>query len=422
LSGPLWIPLGREKASAVNRASESGSGGAILVVYGFGAAGPIEIARAAQDRWDLVTLYNSSDRHSVSIAPIAAAIGRVLATPVWDVEQCVSLVGDIRVQGVVTFSDELLPIAHELASRLGCPRNDSHSITALTDKLVQRGTLNTAGVSSTRFSSVSSRSDLLAAVDAVGLPAVLKPRRGSASRGVRYLGRKSDVAAAGHALSQPSLVEEALPSGQHPVGPWLGDYVSVETVVCRDARVHFAVCDKLPIADPFRETGFIVPSALPETTRNEVEELVARALAALGVNRGVTHTEVKLCDDGPRIIEVNGRLGGSVHRLVSRISNIDPIRLALNAATQCDTLPTAIVMRGVVASRFVLAPVEAERVLALPDVHRLRQLPGVWMVDGHVNAGDKIDASAGSLSRLQTVSVLADDHDELRTGSMQSRI
>jgi biotin carboxylase len=394
LSGPLWIPLGREKASAVNRASESGSGGAILVVYGFGAAGPIEIARAAQDRWDLVTLYNSSDRHSVSIAPIAAAIGRVLATPVWDVEQCVSLVGDIRVQGVVTFSDELLPIAHELASRLGCPRNDSHSITALTDKLVQRGTLNTAGVSSTRFSSVSSRSDLLAAVDAVGLPAVLKPRRGSASRGVRYLGRKSDVAAAGHALSQPSLVEEALPSGQHPVGPWLGDYVSVETVVCRDARVHFAVC----------------------------EELVARALAALGVNRGVTHTEVKLCDDGPRIIEVNGRLGGSVHRLVSRISNIDPIRLALNAATQCDTLPTAIVMRGVVASRFVLAPVEAERVLALPDVHRLRQLPGVWMVDGHVNAGDKIDASAGSLSRLQTVSVLADDHDELRTGSMQSRI
>jgi hypothetical protein len=70
----------------------------------------------------------------------------------------------------------------------------------------------------------------------------------------------------------------------------------------------------------------------------------------------------------------------------------------------------------------VLAPVEAERVLALPDVHRLRQLPGVWMVDGHVNAGDKIDASAGSLSRLQTVSVLADDHDELRTGSMQSRI
>ena len=41
-------------------------------------------------------------------------------------------------------------------------------------------------------------------------------------------------------------------------------------------------------------------------------DIASMAIKALGVRVGFLHTEIKLTPDGPRIIEVNGRLGGSV--------------------------------------------------------------------------------------------------------------
>ena len=76
------------------------------------------------------------------------------------------------------------------------------------------------------------------------------------------------------------------------------------------AGARYETIARFPLAEPFRETGDFMPHPL-ET--EEAETVVAVAIAAaeaLGVRSGALHTEIKLTPDGPRIIEVNGRIGG----------------------------------------------------------------------------------------------------------------
>src|SRR5262249_1594043 len=42
-----------------------------------------------------------------------------------------------------------------------------------------------------------------------------------------------------------------------------------------------------------------------------------RAIVSVGASNGAVHTEIKLTPEGPRIIEVNGRLGGCIGELLA---------------------------------------------------------------------------------------------------------
>ena len=85
---------------------------------------------------------------------------------------------------------------------------------------------------------------------------------------------------------------------------------------------------------PAEKTGQFVPATLSPALAAEVTALTGSALDALGVRDGVTHTEVKLTRAGPRIIEVNGRLGGYVGDIVRRASGYDLLRAAIQVAVR----------------------------------------------------------------------------------------
>jgi biotin carboxylase len=89
-----------------------------------------------------------------------------------------------------------------------------------------------------------------------------------------------------------------------------------------------AITGKFPLAPPFRETGNFWPPAIDHGEAERIGSLATRALAALGVRSGITHTEIKLTPDGPRIIEVNGRLGGGIAELAQWAGGCDLITVA----------------------------------------------------------------------------------------------
>ncbi|MCC5335134.1 ATP-grasp domain-containing protein, partial [Staphylococcus aureus] len=66
------------------------------------------------------------------------------------------------------------------------------------------------------------------------------------------------------------------------------------------------------LVSPFRESGYIIPTSLEQEKVSEIESVATEALKALGVNNIVTHTEIKFTSEGPKIIEINGRPGGTV--------------------------------------------------------------------------------------------------------------
>ena len=98
--------------------------------------------------------------------------------------------------------------------------------------------------------------------------------------------------------------------------------VSVETVTADGATHVVGVTDKSIAGDPwFVESGHMFPADLPTA---DAEAVAVAAIEALGLDRGVAHTEVKLTPDGPKLVEVNPRpAGNQITELVRRVTGID---------------------------------------------------------------------------------------------------
>jgi FAD/FMN-containing dehydrogenase len=301
-------------------------------------------------------------------------------------------VHELGLDGVTTFHDDELVFADAAARRWELP--GAPTAVDPWDKLRQRRAFTGAGISPRRAIAVGSPADLHSAIETLGLPGALKPRRGTSSVGVSLLLTPADVRTqvAGRAGWRSLLYEELLPSGTHPSGvPWLANYVSVETVSGAACRQHVAVFDKVPVsvaAGPdsllshtIRETGDVLPTRLPDAVLAGVLDSTSRALDALGVHQRVTHTELLVSASGTDVIEVNGRLGGEVARMVQMLDGPDMARAALTLALGADAPLSATWRDGAVACLYVPFPQRGGVVRSNASRADLRTIPGVIAVD-----------------------------------------
>jgi biotin carboxylase len=311
--------------------------------------------------------------------------------------------------GITTFSEPMLRTTAELAELLRVPFHGRETAQCLTDKALQRYRLNAAGVSPVRHALVRHGADFERALDEVGLPVVIKPLVGRASADTFGCETRGEFATLVEALVEitPSgggwVVEERLATGEHPAGSWLADYCSVESAVSGDRVWHYCVTDKLPLAPPFRETGDSIPTRLPDDLRQAVCAMAEAALRATGITVGLVHTEIKLTPAGPRVIEVNGRLGGDIARLLRRATGFDPVRLALELALGGSFEPYPLRYDRAAFFRSVMPPQRPVTVRELSPPSRFRSVPGVWAVDRPAREGRALDWRRGTGEVVFTV-------------------
>jgi biotin carboxylase len=305
----------------------------VAVVYDFGSASPTQIAKGLHEVAHVVFVVADS-QHTRSVMPLLEQYGEVRHLD----EALASAGAAWSADGIVTFSERMLPATARLAQLLGLPYHTPECASALTDKEFQRRSLAAAGVDAVRFATAGDAEGLAAALAEIGYPAVVKPRRGEGSshtylvrdheEGDRLLRRLgNDWPTGGIATGPLVLMVEQFLAGA-PARPGIGDYVSVESALQDGMVRHMAVTGKFPLIPPFRECGHYWPAALGSGEAERIEALATRALEALGVRHGITHTELKLTPDGPRIIEVNGRLGGGIAELAQWACGRDLITVA----------------------------------------------------------------------------------------------
>jgi len=306
----------------------------------------VHLINDAAPSWELPYLAGATVVPDTGAGAVLAAARQVAA--------------DQPVTGVLSWHEEHIVQAALVAEDLGLPGTPAAAVRRCRDKFSTRSALAAAGLPQPAFEVVGTVEDASAAADKLGYPVVLKPRAAGGSQGVVLVHDEAELAdqfpatrgvVVPHtpAFDLAVLVEEFLDAPE----------ISVDSVVCR-GRVTPVFVGRKEIGFPpyFEETGHQVCNGDALLSDPGFLQLVTEVHAALGCTDGWTHTEMKLTAQGPKVIEVNGRLGGDlIPYLGMRAFGIDPGLAA--AAVACGEEPvTAVPVRAasVAGVRFFYPP------------------------------------------------------------------
>jgi biotin carboxylase len=252
----------------------------------------------------------------------------------------------------------------------------------------------------------------------IGWPAVLKPRSAQGSRYTFFVKDASHLNDFLGALGseRPEMILEGYiaddPARQND--PYAA-YVSVESVASHGTVSHFALTGRFPLAENFRETGFFIPATVESSDYENVLTLARSAVEALGVSHGFLHTEIKFTPEGPRVIEVNGRIGGGVPEMIGRASDLPVVALSLRLALGEDIHFDGPVATTCIGYRFFLQPPAVSATVAsISGLDTVSDYPGVDAISVHQRPGADLDWKDGSRNHIVAVVGSADSYDELR--------
>jgi 5-(carboxyamino)imidazole ribonucleotide synthase len=176
---------------------------------------------------------------------------------------------------VVTYEWEGVPAdaARFLADRVPV-RPGAQSLEVSQDRLVEKETFRSVGIPTTEFAGVGSREQLGVAIDTIGLPAVLKTRRGGYDgKGQRVLRAVDDAEAGWSALGGAPLILEGFIA--------FARELSIVAVRSIDGEV---AC--WPVVENVHEHGILRVTSAPapgldDTLQARAEELARRLLGEL---------------------------------------------------------------------------------------------------------------------------------------------
>jgi len=261
---------------------------------------------------------------------------------------------DVVLDGVICWDEIRVVHAAQVAEELGLPGGPALAVARCRDKHQTRLALAEAGVAQARSVPVSSFTEATSAADTIGYPVIVKPRALGASLGVSLVNRSGDLAAAyAHARNAHEDGVPYFDSGVLVEEYMDGPEISVDSAIAHGALTPMFLARKVTGYYPhFEEVGHVVDSADPLLCEPRVLEVLQASHRAVGYRTGITHTELRLTATGPKIVEINARLGGDMIPYVGWVaSGIDPGRVAV--AIACGEAP-AIESNacGVAAIRF----------------------------------------------------------------------
>jgi biotin carboxylase len=224
--------------------------------------------------------------------------------------------------GIVAVGDLPAWIAALTAERLGLPFHSSAAVEASIDKHQARQRFAQAGLlTPENYRFPRDQPPPCAAF----YPCVLKPLGLSASRGVIRANNDEEFRAAASRirkiLAAPDLERLAEPRNAFiQVEEFLeGREFALEGLVCRGQLRALALFDKPdPLNGPyFEETIYVTPSRETLAVQRALEGAAQRAVAALGLNHGPVHAEMRLTERGVFVLEVAPRpIGGLCSRVL----------------------------------------------------------------------------------------------------------
>ncbi|RSN29498.1 ATP-binding protein [Amycolatopsis sp. WAC 01416] len=269
-----------------------------------------------------------------------AYFDEIVHTDVFDADEMLAAAREVagrhRIAGLMCWDEPVVLAAGELAAELGVPGLSVDGVRGCRDKNRTRTVLTAEGLPQPGYALTTGLDEARAEAARIGYPVVLKPRAMGASIGVVYAADESEVDAAfGVAMGAATVDQSRYGGGAIVEGYVAGPEISIDAAVYKGEYLPMFVARKETGDQPyFEEIGHVVDAGDPLLHDTELMDVLARAHRALGVEDGITHSEVRLTDRGPLIIEINGRLGGDLIPFLGRTATgLDPGEILFAVAT-----------------------------------------------------------------------------------------
>ncbi len=222
-----------------------------------------------------------------------------------DKDAVLELAQEENVDGLLTTSDYPVRVVSYIGEKLGLPAMTQRVAQVCTNKYEQRRLFKESAVNTPFFIQCNQDSDLS---ELTAFPYIVKPVDSSASRGVEEVHNASQLKEAVKVACDQSRTGNAIVESF--IG---GKEFSVETLTQGGITHIIQITEKLTRGEEqgyFVEDTHIEPARISEAEANAIRTEVLKGTKAVGVDNCPTHTEIKLWDGKPYIIEMACRLGG----------------------------------------------------------------------------------------------------------------
>jgi biotin carboxylase len=343
--------------------------GHLLVLESWVGPSSVSLPLAIRSLGHRFTFITRNPEHYRAASPVDGRhplleADRILTTETNDVTALLDVVERAHAQdpfdGVLSSCDYYLEAVAEVAARLALPGATPAGVRTARTKHLTRQALDAAGLPNATFAVATTWAEARAAADQIGYPLVLKPVDLCAGMYVRLVRDENELHEGVATLERLSTNARQQPRPQCLLLEEFleGEEISVETATVGGHTHVLGLTDKTLGGWPaFIEVGHMFPARIEHDLGEAASTLVRDALTAVGYAHGVAHTEVRLTPRGPRIVEINARLGGNyIPDLVRAVCGLDipliTVLLALGQQPMLERRSTGVESAAV---RFLLA-------------------------------------------------------------------
>ncbi len=284
------------------------------------------IAQARERGLRVVAVDRNPEAPGLALADVSEVVDFA------DVDAVVDVARRHDVDGALTVSaDRAVPVVGAVTERLGLPTIGRDVAHRMTHKIAMRRTLAEEGIPQPPFAAVRNLAEGRAALETVGLPAVLKPVDSGGQRGLFRIETPGDLESHLHSALAESPGREAILEG-FVEGTEMNGIVVVRS---GDARM-VTLSDRLRPEGAGFGVGWIhlFPASIHSDQLGLAERVAERSVAALGLRDGIAFPQlIASPDGGVSVVEVAARIpGGQMADLVRHAVGVDLVELALRFA------------------------------------------------------------------------------------------
>ncbi len=225
-------------------------------------------------------------------------------------EQILDICRQEQIDGICTIaSDVAAPTVAYVAEQMGLVGNSYECALRANNKYLMRQAFSKANVPCPLYWCINDHSDIKHQTLHIthSFPLIVKPSDRSGSLGVMKVEKREDLlpaikAAQGYSFKHEAMVEQFIE----------GREISVEFISYHGVHYPLQITDKVTTEAPhFVELEHHQPADLTSAQYEEIYTITQRALTALGVTNGASHSEYRITKDGKiYVMEIGARMGG----------------------------------------------------------------------------------------------------------------